>query len=217
MTDNLKKVFENLERNNIMVVYAENSAAAVAEVEKMLFDGCVITAGGSMSLKQSGVWQLIEDKRYDFRDRSAKDITPEQQQECFRSSIGADFFFCSANAITEDGEIVNVDGLSNRVSAVAFGPKKVVIVAGINKIVPDLDAAFLRVKQIAAPKNTIRLGVDTPCARLGHCVSLLKTKTPAVTDGCQSKYRICCNYTVNAYQREKGRITVILVNEELGY
>lgn len=217
MTEQIQKLFKNLEKNKMQPLYAENSAEAIKIIEDMLFDGCVITAGGSMSLHESGVWQLINDKKYNFLDRSRKGITPDEQQECFKAAIGADFFFCSANAITENGELLNVDGFANRISSIAFGPKKVIMVVGVNKIVPDLKSAFLRVKKIAAPKNCVRLGIDNPCARLGYCVSMLGNPDPDFADGCNKDTRICCDYLVSALQRQKDRITVILVNESLGY
>lgn len=217
MTEQIQKLFKNLEKNRIQPIFAENSDEAVNIVKNMLFDGCVITAGGSMSLVDSGVWQLLESGNYNFMDRSRAGITPEEQQECFKAAIGADFFFCSANAITENGELLNVDGFANRISSIAFGPKKVVMVVGVNKIVPDLKSAFLRVKKIAAPQNCIRLGIDNPCAKLGHCVSLLNNPDPDFADGCLKDTRICCDYLVSALQRLKDRITVILVNENLGY
>ena len=217
MTEQIQKLFKNLEKNKMQPLYAETKKEAIKIVKDMLFDGCVITAGGSMSLMDSGVWQLINDKKYNFLDRSRKGITAEEQQECFKAAIGADFFFCSANAITENGELLNVDGLANRISSIAFGPKKVVMVVGVNKIVPDLKSAFLRVKKIAAPKNCVRLGIDNPCAKLGHCVSLLNNPDSDFADGCQKDTRICCDYLISALQRQKDRITVILVNEDLGY
>lgn len=217
MTEQIKKLFKNLQKNKMQPLFAETKEDAVNLVKDMLFDGCVITAGGSMSLAESGVWQLINDKKYNFLDRSRKGITPEEQQECFKASIGADFFFCSTNAITENGELLNVDGFANRISSIAFGPKRVVMIVGVNKIVPDLKAAFLRVKKIAAPKNCVRLNKNTPCAKLGHCVSLLNNPDPDFADGCACDDRICCDYMISAMQRQKDRITVILVNEELGY
>ena len=217
MTEQIQKLFKNLEKNKMQPIFAENCAEAVKIVKDMLFDGCVITAGGSMSLNESGIWQLINDKKYNFFDRSRKDISPKQQQECFKAAIGADFFFCSTNAITENGELLNVDGFANRISSIAFGPKKVVMIVGINKIVPDLKSAFLRVKKIAAPKNCVRLNIDNPCAKLGHCESLLNNPDPDFADGCQKDTRICCDYLISALQRQKDRITVVLVNENLGY
>lgn len=217
MTEQIKKLFKNLEKNKMQPLFAETKEDAVKLVKDMLFDGCVITAGGSMSLAESGVWQLLESDKYNFLDRSRKGIAPEEQQECFKASIGADFFFCSTNAVTENGELVNVDGFANRISSIAFGPKKVVMIVGVNKIVPDLKSAFLRVKKIAAPKNCVRLNKNTPCAKLGHCVSLLNNPNPDFADGCACDDRICCDYMISAMQRQKDRITVIIVNENLGY
>lgn len=217
MTEQIKRTFEKLEQNKIEPVYAENRAEAVNVVKNILFDGCVITAGGSMSLAESGVLQLLKSGKYNFFDRAESGITPERRQECFKASIGADFFFCSTNALTENGELLNVDGFANRISSIAFGPERVIMIVGKNKIVPDLKSAFLRVKKIAAPKNCVRLGIDNPCAKLGHCMSLEKTNTPDFADGCKKDTRICCDYLVTALQRQRGRITVILVNEDLGY
>ncbi len=217
MTKQIETLFKNLEKNRIQPIFAETRADAAKIVKEMLFDGCVITAGGSMSLKECGIDKILNDPRYTFKDRAKWGITPQEQQDCFKASIGADFFFCSSNAITEKGELLNVDGFANRISSIAFGPKKVVMVVGVNKIVPDLKSAFLRVKKIAAPKNCVRLGVDNPCAKLGHCVSLLNSPDPDFADGCSLDSRICCDYLVSAMQRQKDRITVILVNESIGY
>ena len=217
MTEQIEKLFKNLEKNKMQPLYAETKEDAKNMVKDMLFDGCVITWGGSMSVIECGVDELLRDNKYNFMDRGRADITAEEQQECFKASIGADFFFCSANAVTENGEIVNVDGLANRISSIAFGPKKVVMIVGKNKIVPDLKEAFLRVKKIAAPKNCVRLNKNTPCAKLGHCVSLLNNPNPDFADGCSCDDLICCDYMISAMQRQRDRITVIIVNENLGY
>lgn len=217
MNDILKKVSVALNNNNIDTVIAKTRRDATEIVRGMLFEGCSIRSGGSMSLIESGVWDLIQSEKYNFRDRSRVGISDSERQEIFRSVIGCDFYLCSANAVTENGELLNVDGLGNRVSAITFGPKKIIMVVGKNKIVPDLHSAFLRVKRIAAPKNCVRLNLDNPCAKLGHCVSLLQNDSPDFTDGCKNKTRICCDYLISGFQREKGRITVVLVNEDLGY
>lgn len=217
MNQQIQKLFKNLEKNKIQPLFAETKEDAVKLVKDMLFDGCVITWGGSMSVIECGIDKLLRDEKYCFMDRGRAGITPEEQQECFKASIGADFFFCSANAITEKGEIVNVDGLANRISSIAFGPKKVVMIVGVNKIVYDLKEAFLRVKKIAAPKNCVRLNKNTPCAKLGHCVSLVNNDNPDFADGCNSDDRICCDYMVSTMQRQSNRLTVILVDENLGY
>lgn len=217
MTKQIEKLFKNLQKNKMQPLFAETKEDARNLVKDILFDGAVITWGGSMSVIECGIDEILRDKKYNFLDRGRTGITPDEQQECFKASIGADFFFCSTNAITENGELLNVDGLANRISSIAFGPKKVVMIVGVNKIVPDIKDAFLRVKKIAAPKNCVRLNKNTPCAKLGHCVSFLNNDNPDFADGCACDDRICCDYMISATQRQKDRIIVILVNEDLGY
>jgi L-lactate utilization protein LutC len=217
MCENIKVTIENLKKNNINAVFCETKQDALKTVETMLTKGATISSGGSVSLVESGVWDLINNGDYDFKNRMRAGITPEEQQQVFKDIIGIDYYFCSANAVTKSGEILNVDGFSNRISAIAFGPKKVIMVVGKNKIVDNLNDAFLRVKKIAAPKNCVRLGIDNPCAKLGHCISLEKCDNPDFADGCKSARRICVNYLVNGFQRDNGRINVILCAENLGY
>ncbi len=213
----MDKVIENLKKNNINVITCATKEEIPAIVENMLFDGATISSGGSVSLVESGVWDLINKPCYNFLNRNRNGITPEEQMEIYKQVIGIDFYFCSANAVTENGELLNVDGFANRISAIAFGPEKVIMVVGVNKIVKDLHEAFLRVKKIAAPKNCVRLGIDNPCVKLGHCVSLLKSDSPDFTDGCKTPTRICRNYLVSGMQKDVNRITVILCGEDLGY
>lgn len=213
----MEKVIENLKKNNINTVFCETKTDALKTVEAMLEKGASISTGGSVSLVESGVWELINNGDYNFRNRNRQGITPEEQQQVFKDVIGIDYYLCSANAVTKNGEILNVDGFSNRISAIAFGPKKVIMVVGKNKIVDNLNDAFLRVKKVAAPKNCVRLGIDNPCAKLGYCISLEKSDNPAFTDGCQNPRRICANYLVNGFQRDNGRLNVILCGEDLGY
>lgn len=213
----MEKVINALKQNNINVITCKTKDEIPAIVEGMLFDGAKISSGGSVSLVESGVWELINKPCYNFYNRNKPGITTEEQQQVFKEIIGCDFYFCSANAVTEKGELLNVDGFSNRISAIAFGPKKVIMVVGKNKIVKDLNDAFLRVKRVAAPKNCVRLGIDNPCAKLGHCVSLLNNDNPDFVDGCQNPRRICVNYLVSGRQRPEKRLTVILCEEDLGY
>ncbi len=217
MNEQINRVITALRRNNMEGIYVPSISCVAKTVEHMLFEGCVITAGGSVSLNESGVWDLINKNCYNFYDRNRQGITPQEKQDVFKQSIGADFFFCSANAITENGELINVDGFANRISAISFGPKRVIVIAGINKIVKDIDEGFLRVKKIAAPKNCVRLGIESPCSKLGHCVSLLKSENPSITDGCDYERRICRTYQITSKQSEQNRITVILCGENLGY
>lgn len=211
-----EKIIENLKRNNMDAVSFETSAEAVDYIKGLLFKGATISGGGSVSVKQSGALDLIKNGDYNYIERNRL-AGEEEQQKVYKACIGADFYFCSTNALTENGELLNVDGFANRVSSIAFGPKKVIMIVGKNKIVKDLNEAQLRVKRVAAPLNTKRLGLDTPCAKLGHCIALQKNDSPAFTDGCACEDRICCSYLVCAKQRIKNRITVVLINEDLGF
>lgn len=217
MDERIEKVINNLKSNNINAVYCATKEEVVKYVENSLPKEALITSGGSVSLVESGVWDLINKPCYNFLNRNRAGITLEEQMEIYKQVIGIDYYFCSANAVTQNGELLNVDGFANRISAIAFGPKKIIMVVGANKIVKDLNEAFLRVKKVAAPKNCVRLGLNNPCVKLGHCVSLLKSDTPDFTDGCKTPTRICRNYLVSALQKDKERITVLLCGEELGY
>lgn len=210
---NIEKTIENLKKNNFAVTYVETKAEVAPLVEKMLTAGSTIAVGGSMTLEETDVMTLVRGRQYFFLDRYATGISDEQRAEIFRQSLAADYYLCSSNAVTENGELYNVDGNSNRIAAIAYGPKKVILVVGINKIVPDLPAAVRRVKTIAAPKNAARLHCATYCATAGHCVR----PDGMAGDGCNSEARICCNTLISAQQRHKGRIHVILVGEECGY
>ena len=213
----INKVIKNLEANNMKAYYAEDKNEVCRIVKDMLFDGCVITSGGSVSLAECGVSDIINSPEYRFYDRTRPGITEEEKLEAFKAAVGCDFFFCSANALTEDGELINVDGRANRISFICFGPKNVVMIVGINKIVKNIEEGFLRVKRIAAPLNAERLDCATPCRRLGHCIALENNPSPKLTDGCKSPERICRDYLVSGSQLVKDRIKVIICGEKLGY
>ena len=217
MNKRIERIITALRKNNMQGIYVPCINDITKTVENLLFEGCTIAAGGSVSLQESGVWELINRNCYKFSDRNRQGITPEEKEQVFKGVIGSDFYLCSTNAITESGELLNVDGFANRISAIAFGPKRVIMIVGKNKIVKDLNEAFLRVKKIAAPKNCVRLGIDSPCSKLGHCISLIKCDNPAISDGCDYTHRICANYLISARQQIKDRITVIICEEDLGY
>ncbi len=210
------RTIDALEKNNMQAFYAEDKCKAVELVKSLIEKGATVSFGGSVSLAESGVLELIKSGDYNLLDRSREGITPEEIQKIYRDTFSADVYLCSSNAITENGELYNVDGLGNRVAAITFGPQSVIIVAGYNKIVADLDEAADRVKRIAAPANCLRLSKDTYCAACGGCISLKDGKAE-MTDGCNSADRICRSYVVTAKQKDKNRIKVILVGEELGY
>ena len=207
MTEIIAKTKANLEKNNISVYVAEKTEEIPEIVKTLIKKGEVISCGGSVSLSESGVMDLLKNGDYDFIDRTKfSDV-----REAYLKSFDADTYFSSANALTQDGEIINVDGRCNRVAALLYGPKQVIYVVGANKIVPDIMSGFKRIKEIAAPKNTVRLNCDTPCAKTGHCIS------EDLAKGCLSPQRICSGYVVSSYQREKDRVKVILCYESLGY
>lgn len=213
MNETVQKVIENLRKNRIAVEYVSSKEDVLPLVKAILPIGCTVATGGSKSLLETGVMDLLANGDYRFWDRMAPELTAEERQQVTLDGGQADVYLCSSNAITEDGELYNVDGNCNRISAIAFGPKRVIMVVGVNKIVPDLNAAINRVKTIAAPMNTKRLNCDTYCNKTGVCMGL----EGEMTDGCNSPARICCNYLVSGQQRVPNRITVILVGESLGF
>lgn len=205
MDEKIQRTIDNLRRNKMMPHFVEDRAELFRIIGDLVKDDSLITSGGSVTLKESGVIEYLQ-KNFGgaYIDRSAAK-TPEEVGEIMRKAFVSDTFFTSSNAITENGELYNVDGNGNRVSAMIFGPKQVIVVAGVNKIVKDLAAAKERVEKIAAPKNTVRLNCETPCAKTGECMH------------CSSNARICCSYVTLAQQRVPDRIKVIIVNEDLGY
>ncbi len=209
----IEKVLANLKKNRMEAHFVAKKEEVLPLVKELVAEGASVAVGGSMSLKETGVADLLKSGYYRFTDRSEPGISSEEKEKREREAFFADAFFCSANAITENGELVNVDGYANRVAAIAFGPKSVIVVAGVNKIVKDVDAGIRRVKKIAAPLNTKRLSCDTYCNKAGHCLGL----DGSMTEGCASPGRICCSYLVCGPQRIENRIKVILVGEELGY
>ena len=214
MTEKIKKLMTALERNNMQAFYAENKEAALEQLKQLLPSGGTVTHGGSVTLQECGVPALLKSGAYTYLDRTAGGLTPVQVEEIYRKAFWADAYVTSANAVTMDGLLYNVDGNSNRVAAILYGPKEVIFIVGINKIVDNLEQAVERVKSIAAPKNAARLQCPTYCKEKRHCVA--ENGAP-MGEGCSSEGRICCNYVVSAKQRQKNRIKVIIVNEELGY
>ena len=155
-------------------------------------------------------------ERKEDAEKARAGLEGEALRQCYQDAFGCDAYFTSSNAITTDGVLYNVDGNSNRVACIVFGPRQVIMIVGRNKIVDTFDQAVERVKRIAAPRNTQRLHCKTPCAATGHCISL-DQEDPALCDGCFSPQRVCCNYVTTAFDRHIGRIKVLIVDEELGY
>ncbi len=196
-----QKVIKGLESRNMTGYYAESKEEALKKALELIPEGASVTMGGAMSAHEIGLVEALKNGNYDFIDRDAY----EDKRAAMLAAYDADFFLASANAMTEDGVIVNIDGNSNRVSAIAQGPKKVLLIVGMNKICDDVDGAIKRARNVAAPINAQRFGLSTPCAKTGSCMD------------CKSPDTICCQFLITRFSRHEGRIHVILVNDSLGY
>lgn len=185
--------------------YCEDCASAVKLAEELVPAGSTVSFGGSMSLSDCGVMDMLRN-RSDIRliDRS-KAQTPEETKQMYRDSFSADVYFMSTNAITLDGELINIDGNGNRVAALIYGPDKVVMVVGMNKLVSTVEDGINRVSDIAAPANGVRLNKQTPCATTGFC------------HDCFSPECMCSHTVITRRCGTPNRIHVILVGETLGY
>lgn len=184
--------------------YCDSADEALTMAKRFLTPDSTISWGGSETLVQIGLLDALRSSDYIVYDRDTAK-TPEEKSLMYSKAVLSDFYFSSTNAITLDGELVNIDGNGNRVACLITGPKNVIIIAGMNKVVPDVKSAIARVRNVAAPPNSIRLGLKTPCSSLGKCVNCL-------SDDC-----ICCQLVVTRKSRIPNRIKVILVGEELGY
>ena len=205
----LERTKEALEKNNMNAIVAESKEEARALCEKLIKKGATVSNGGSVTLSECGIIELLKSGEYDYIDREQY----VDKNEAYRKCFSADFYLSSSNAITENGALYNVDGNGNRVACICYGPENVIIVAGRNKIVKDVDEAVYRVKTLSAPANCNRLNCNTYCYKTGRCMGA----DGEFTDGCKSDNRICASYVITGFQRIKGRITVILVNEDFGY
>ena len=180
--------------------YAADRAEALKTALSLIPEGSTVSMGGSISAQEIGLADAIKEGDYTFIDRKAMD-----QRAALLLSYDADVFLSSANAITEDGILINIDGNANRVSAIAQGPRKVLFIVGMNKVCSDVDSALKRARNIAAPVNSTRLNLSTPCTKTGSCMD------------CKSPDTICCQFLITRYSRHKDRIHVILVNDDLGF
>jgi hypothetical protein len=213
----IAKTIENLGKNGIKGVYVPSGNEAVALLKTLLVPGETIGVGGSVTLSQIGAMDLIQSPEYKFIDRYEKGLSPEEALKRKQECVMADTFISGTNAITQEGALYNIDGTGNRLCAFLFGPKRVIVVAGYNKIVPTLEDAMIRMKTVCAPANAIRLGFDTYCAKHGHCISQdLKGRNMMFPPSGACTSRLCQNAVITGRQPE-GRMIVIIIGEELGY
>ena len=199
-----EKIIKGLEARNMTGYYAESKEEALAKALDIIPEGSSIGWGGSMSVTEIGLRDAVLNGNYQVFNRDACE-TPEEKRQVELKIFGSDYFLCSSNAITEDGILVNIDGNSNRVAAIAYGPKNVVMIVGMNKVAKDVDSAVSRARNIAAPVNAQRFPIDTPCKKTGSCMN------------CMSRDTICCEFLITRYSRHAGRFHIILVDEILGY
>ena len=196
-----QKVIKGLQSRNMSGYYAPDRESALALALSLIPEGSTATMGGGMSVHEIGLVDALKAGDYNFIDRDEA----ADKRAAMLAAYDADVFLASCNAITEDGILVNIDGNSNRVSAIAQGPKKVVFIVGMNKVCSDVDGALKRARNVAAPTNAQRFGISTPCAKTGACLD------------CKSPDTICCQFLITRYSRHPGRIHVILVNDNLGF
>jgi L-lactate utilization protein LutB len=201
-----REIIEHLEKRRMEGSYAASAAQARDEIIAMIPEAASVYRCGSMTTTEIGLWEkLAEQPGVKIIDPYRPGLSPEESVEVRRQGLTADVMIASSNAITMDGKLVNLDGSGNRIAAMAFGPKKVILVVGMNKVAPDLETAMARVKHYAAPVNVIRIGFKNPCAETGLCAD------------CKSPQRICNMWSIIEGHTVKGRIHVKLVGENLGY
>ncbi len=201
----IKRTMEALEKNNMEAYFVKDEKALIGKINEFVKDGETVSVGGSMTLFETGVIDFLRCGRFNFLDRYKENLTPEDTKNIFRKSFMSDAYFVSSNAVTEQGELYNVDGTGNRTAAMLYGPDKVIVIIGVNKIVSNLEEAIGRNKNSSAPANAKRLNRNTPCTKVGYCMN------------CTSNERICNDYVLIRRQGQKGRIKVIVVGKNLGY
>ena len=193
-------VIKGLKSRNMNGYYAASKADALMLALELIPEGSSVGKGGTMTVEEIGLLDEMRSGKYKFIDREAMD-----RNVASRMNYDADFFIGSVNAMTDDGVLINIDGSSDRVSAYAYGPKKLVLIVGMNKVCSDFDSALKRARNVAAVANAQRFNIDTPCKKLGKCMD------------CKNPDTICCQFLITRYSRDGERIHVILVNDELGY
>ena len=194
-------VIKGLQSRNISGYYAASREEALSIALSLIPEGSTATMGGGVSVHEIGLVDALKNGNYSFIDRDDY----ADKREAALLAYDADVFLASCNAVTSDGVLVNIDGNSNRVSAIAHGPKKVIFIVGMNKVCDDVDGAMKRARNVAAVTNAQRFNISTPCSKTGTCMN------------CKSPDTICCQFLITRYSRHAGRIHVILVNDNLGF
>ena len=205
MEKKVERTIEGLRKRNMEGYIVNDEAELIELLAKLIPQNSIVGVGDSMTLFETGVIDFLRKGNFNFLDKYREGITSEEKRGIYIKNFSADTFMCSTNALTESGELYNIDGNGSRVAPMLYGPRQVILVAGVNKIVRDIEDAEKRVRQYAAPIDAKRLGKDTPCTALGYCMD------------CKSPNRICNDFVVIRGQFIKGRIKVIIVRKQLGY
>ncbi len=200
----VQEVLQSLIKHRFEALYVSDREEARKKILAMIPTGASVGYGGSLTLDELGIKEVLKEGNYQFIDRGRSETSAEELFKLRRESLLSDVFLCSTNALTKDGKLVNIDGIGNRLAALTFGPKKVIVVTGLNKVVADVEEGLKRIRNSVAPLHARRRGWKVPCANTGYCMD------------CRSADRICGTITITEFQREKGRITVFLVGESLG-
>ena len=198
------RIIKNLKKRNMDGFYCATADEAREKALSLIAPGETVSFGSSVTIEECGILDALRGRDDITLYDRATAKNAEEMGVIFRQAFGADSYLMSANAITLDGELVNIDGNGNRVAALIFGPKQVIVVAGMNKVVSNEEEAVHRARNMAAPPNCIRLNKSTPCATTGKCTDCMGSET------------ICCHTVVTRRSRDEGRIKVILVGEQLG-
>lgn len=197
-------ILERLKKRNMEGYFCETSAEAVELALSLMPEGSSISWGGTSTVSECGLMDAIQKKNYTLIDRATAK-TPEEKREIFAKTVMADYYLMSTNAITMEGELINIDGFGNRVACLCAGPEHVLVIAGMNKVVNNVESGLDRIRTKAAPANTVRLNKNTPCAKTGVC------------GNCFAPDCICSQTVITRRSGTPGRIKVILVNEDLGF
>jgi len=199
------EAIRNLTRHGFEAVAVPDRLSACKEMLRRIPRTKTVGVGGSVTIRETGILDKLKEQGNTLYDHWKPGIGIDESLEIRRAALSSDLYLGSSNAVTLAGEIVNIDGFCNRISSMAFGPKEVVIVVGKNKLVKDVPEAIARIKNVAAPLNAKRLGVDTPCVKTGRCMD------------CDSPQRICIGTLVLERRPIPTNMVVILVQEDLGY
>ena len=204
MNDTIKRTLENLKKHNIDARFVPDKETALREALSLIPRGARVGMGGSQTVREIGLLDALRKGEYKLVDQYEEGISKEENMRRRVEGMRCEFFISGTNAVTEDGALVNIDGMGNRTSAITFGPSRVIIVVGRNKVVRDVEAGLERAQKYVAPRNAKRFGVGTPCAESGEC------------SDCSHPERICNIYSIVKRQWTPGRITVIIVDQDLG-